>query len=171
MPGYTQKVVECILLIGLPASGKTTFYRAFFSASHVHISKDLWPNAAGRQARQMRELQSALSAGSPVVIDNVNASRADRAPTIAAARAAGARVIGYFFDVTTRQAVARNAERQGKSKVPNVAIFTAAKRLERPTPDEGFDQLFRIEITADRDYRVEPVGLTTRADDPETTVR
>ena len=60
-------------------------------------------------------------------------------------RAHGARVIGYSFNVNTRPAVARNAERTGRGKVPTVAIFTAAKRLQRPSLAEGFDQLFRVE--------------------------
>jgi predicted kinase len=137
----------------------------------VHVSKDLWPNATGRQARQMREIRTALAAGRSVVVDNLNVTRVERASIIAAAHEYGAAVIGYFFDVTTRQAVARNAERGGKSRVPNVAIFTAAKRFERPELDEGFDQLFRVEITAERGYRVESVDATARVDDPGTTVR
>ena len=77
---------------------------------------------------------------------------------MAIARAHGARVIGYFFDVTTRQAVARNAGRTGRQKVPNVAIFTVAKRLEPPTPGEGFDQLFRVTLTEQRTFAVSEVA-------------
>ena len=119
----------------------------------------------------MREIRTALAAGRSVVVDNLNVTRAERASIIAAAHEYRAAVVGYFFDVTTRQAVARNAEREGTSRVPNVAIFTAAKRFERPELDEGFDQLFRIEITAERDYRVESIEVTARVDDPETTAR
>ena len=146
--------LECVILIGLPAAGKSTLYRDRFAATHVHLSKDLWPNATKREARQQKLLEESLAAGSSVVIDNTNPSVVERAPLIAIARARGARVIGYFFDVTTRAAVARNANRTGKSKVPNVAIFTVGKRLERPTPSEGFDQLFRVEINEDRSLRV-----------------
>ena len=73
------------------------------------------------------------------------------------AREHGARVIGYFFDVTTRVAVARNAERTGRAKVPNVAIFTAAKRLVPPTYEEGYDALFRVTIAEDRSLLVTQV--------------
>ena len=58
---------------------------------------------------------------------------------VSVARTHHARVVGYLFDVTTREAVARNAERTGSGKVPNVAIFATAKRLEPPTAAEGFD--------------------------------
>jgi predicted kinase len=79
-----------------------------------------------------------------VVVDNTNPSRGDREPLIATARAHHARVIGYFFDVSTREAVARNAGRAGRNNVPNVAIFAAAKRLQPPAFAEGFDQLFIV---------------------------
>jgi len=151
-------VSECVILVGLPGAGKTSFYEQNFAASHRHISKDLWPNAAGREARQRRELAEALAAGASVVVDNTNPSIADRAAIIAIAHASGARVIGYFFDVTTRQAIARNAERRDRKKVPNVAIFTVAKRLVPPTPGEGFDELFRVTLTPDRTFSVSGIA-------------
>jgi predicted kinase len=135
-------VPECVILIGLPAAGKTTFFRRYLASTHVHISKDLWPKATGREARQQRLLDEALAAGRSVVVDNTNPTAAGRARLIAAARARGARVVGYFLDVTTRAAIARNEGRTGRDKVPKVAIFTVAKRFERPALDEGFDQLF-----------------------------
>lgn len=146
--------VECVIFVGLPGAGKSTLYRERFAATHVHVSKDLWPNATKREARQQKLLAESLAAGSSVVIDNTNPTIAERAPLIAIARAQRARVIGYFFDVTTRAAVARNANRTGRSKVPNVAIFTVAKRLEAPTLAEGFDQLFRVAIAEDRSLNV-----------------
>jgi hypothetical protein len=73
-----------------------------------------------------------------------NRSRGDREPLIAIARAHHAQVIGYFFDVSTREAVTRIAGRTGREKVPNVAIFAAAKRLQPPAFTEGFDQLFIV---------------------------
>jgi predicted kinase len=147
-------MLECIILMGLPGAGKTTFYRSYFASTHTHVSKDLWPHATGREVRQRRAIDQALTSGQSVVVDNTNATVADRAAVIAAASERGARVVGYFFDVATRVAIARNAERSGRAKVPKVAIFTVAKRLERPTLAEGFDQLFRVEIGEDRAFRV-----------------
>ncbi len=147
---------ECVIFIGLPGAGKSTLFRERFAATYMHVSKDLWPNAGKRDARQQKIIEEALATGQSVVVDNVNASVADRAAAIAIARERGARVIGYFFDVGTRAAVARNAQRSGRAKVPNVAIFTAAKRLRPPSRDEGFDELYRVEITDDRSLRVTP---------------
>jgi predicted kinase len=149
--------VECVIFTGLPGSGKSTLYRERFANTHVHVSKDLWPNAANRDARQQRMIAEALAAGSSVVVDNTSPTIAERAVLIAIAREHAARVVGYFFDVTTRAAVARNATRTGRSKVPNVAIFTVAKRLQPPTFAEGFDRLFRVEIAEDRSLRITEV--------------
>jgi predicted kinase len=147
-------MVECVILIGLPGAGKTTFFRGYFAATHRLISKDLWREHRNRERRQTQLLRDALARGDSVVVDNTNPTRAERAALMSIARAESARVIGYFFDVTTRQAVARNAERTGSGKVPNVAIFTTARRLERPTIDEGFDQLFDVTITPERTFAV-----------------
>ncbi|MFN2541388.1 MAG: AAA family ATPase [Chthoniobacterales bacterium] len=150
--------LECVLLIGLPGAGKSTLYREKFAGAHVHVSKDLWPNATKRQERQRKMIEESLTSGRSVVVDNTNPTVAERAALIQIARRHGARVIGFFFDVNTRTAVARNAERSGRGKVPNVAIFTAAKRLQRPSLGEGFDRLFRVEIAKDRSLRITEIS-------------
>lgn len=35
-------------------------------------------------------------------------------------------------------------ERQGKARVPDVAIFTCANKLEPPVLEDGFDELQRL---------------------------
>jgi predicted kinase len=147
--------VECVLLIGLPASGKTTFYRRRFAETHEHISKDLWPNVSNKDRRQAELMRQALSAGRSIVIDNTNTALGDRAPVIAIAREYGARIIGYYFATTTRDAVGRNRGREGKARVPDVAIFTRAKRLVVPSVQEGFDELYTVAIESNGDFTVQ----------------
>lgn len=146
--------VEVVILMGLPAAGKTTFYHRYFAATHRHVSKDLWPHARGKAGRQQRVLAGMLAAGDSVVVDNTNPTARERAEIVAVARTYGARIVGYYFDVATREAVARNAGRSGRARVPNVAIFTVAKRFELPAFREGFDQLFRVTIRPDRSLAV-----------------
>jgi predicted kinase len=152
-------VPECIIFVGLPASGKTTFYQRRFADTHQHISKDRWPNSASKDRRQAEELRAALARGRSVVIDNTNPAPADRAPVIALAREYDARVLGYYFTATTREAVGRNRGREGKARVPDVAIFTRAKRLSKPTLAEGFDELYAVAIDPAGDFIVQPMSV------------
>jgi predicted kinase len=136
--------VELVLLIGLQGAGKSSFRRERFPG-HVLVSKDLMPSNRRKDMRQAELVSQALAVGRPVVLDNTHPRRADRAYWIALGHAFGARVVGYFFDVPLADCLARNAERTGKARVPEVALFVTAKSLEPPTPDEGFDGLFRVD--------------------------
>ena len=68
-------MAECVIFIGLPASGKTTFYYQRFAATPRHISKDHWPAAANKDARQAALISTALSEDVPVVVDNTQRHR------------------------------------------------------------------------------------------------
>jgi predicted kinase len=142
-------MVECAILIGLPGAGKSTFYRERLAPTHAHVSKDLFPHARNKQARQDALLNETLGAGRSVAVDNTNVSPAERAPIIAIARAHGARTVGYYIEASTREAVARNERREGRARVPKVAIFASAKRLSPPALDEGFDAIYRFRVLPD----------------------
>jgi predicted kinase len=139
-------MLECVILIGLPASGKSTFFRERFAATHDHVSKDLLRGTRQPERRQQRLLTESLSAGRSVVVDNTNPTIANRAELIALARAHGARVKGYYFDTDAADALRRNRLREGRARVPDVAIFTIRKRLEPPSMAEGFDELWTVRV-------------------------
>ncbi len=94
-----------------------------------------------------------MRAKQPFVLDNTNVTREKRAAYIAQARAAKFRVIGYYFDCSVDEALKRNAQRAGKARVPNVAIYAMAKKLEPPQLSEGFEKLFRVK----NDFTIEPI--------------
>jgi predicted kinase len=158
--------MDVVLLIGLQGTGKTTFYHARFAATHVHLSKDLWPNARRKQARLEQLLEEALSSGRSVVVDNTNVSRLERAPVIAIARAHCARVVGYYFASPVEEALARNARREGRARVPDVAIRAFARRLEPPRLEEGFDALFEVRLAGASGFEVTTRGRAAGYDVP-----
>ena len=77
--------MHAILLIGIPAAGKTTFYQQRFAQTHVRISLDML-----RTRKRERLLLEACIAGKmPFVSDNTNATPQQRAIYLKAARTAG----------------------------------------------------------------------------------
>ena len=136
--------LELLIFVGIQAAGKSTYYRTHFAATHVHVSKDLMKNTRDRDARQQQAIEAALAAGRPVVVDNTNPTPFERAPLIALGRRHGARVVAYYFETTVKDALVRNRARQGKERIPDVGLFTTAKKLKPPTLEEGFDEVRTI---------------------------
>jgi predicted kinase len=137
---------ELVIFVGLQASGKSTFFRERFAATHEHISKDLFRDNKNRNRRQAQLIEASLGAGSPVVVDNTNPTVEDRRTLIELGRRFGARIVGYYFDSTVRQCIERNRQRAGEARVPDVAIYATAKKLAPPSYSERFDELFRVRL-------------------------
>jgi len=138
--------VELVVFVGLQASGKSTFFRERFAESHQHVSKDLFPNNRNKNRRQEHLLRAALSAGRCVVVDNTNPTLEDRRALIGLGGEYGARIVGYFFDAGVRECIRRNEIREGKARVPDVAIYATAKKLVTPSIEEGFDELLCVQL-------------------------
>jgi predicted kinase len=132
--------MEAVILVGIQASGKSTFYRERFFDTHLRISLDL----VRTRRRERLLMEACLEGGQRFVIDNTNPTVAERARYLAPARAARFRTIGYFFEPDSKGSVARNAGRA--RQVPPSGIFGTLKRLERPTFAEGFDELHRVRV-------------------------
>jgi len=158
---------ELVVFIGLQAAGKTTFYHAHFAATHAHISKDLLRNNKRPERRQTLLIAETLATGRSIVVDNTNATVVERATLIALGRAFGARVIGYYFPTTIGASLARNRERVGRARVPDVAIFARAKQLAPPTSAEGFDALYTVAIAGDGAFTVARVDDDARYGEPD----
>ncbi|MFN7132318.1 MAG: AAA family ATPase, partial [Myxococcales bacterium] len=142
VPGEQVSGVELVIFVGLQGAGKSSLYQACYAATHVLVSKDLLRNNPRPERRQRVLIEEHLARGSSVVVDNTNPRLEDRAPLIELGRRFGARVVAVHVRSTVRESLERNARRDGRARVPDVAIFSAAKRMVPPTAAEGFDAVY-----------------------------
>jgi predicted kinase len=138
--------MELVVFVGLQASGKSTFFRERFAETHEHVSKDLLPHNRNKNRRQENILRAALSAGRCVVVDNTSPTPEDRRPLVRLGHEYGAKVLGYFFEASVSECLRRNEMREGKARVPDVAIYVTAKKLVAPSIEEGFDELHCVRL-------------------------
>jgi predicted kinase len=148
--------MEAIVLCGVQGSGKTTLYRDRFLATHVRVSMDLLRT----RHREAAFVGLCLETRQPFVVDNTNPTPAERRRYVEPARVAGFRVIGYLVEVDTVVALGRNAERVGRERVPVSGVAGTARRLLRPTLEEGFDELWHATAAVDGGWRIEPLVST-----------
>jgi len=99
-------------------------------------------------------LEACLAAQQPFVVDNTNMRRSQRAGFIAPPKAAGFRVIGYYFPCELRDAIRRNLQRS-EGRIPPAAVGATRKQLEVPALAEGFDELHMV-TTHEGHFTVQP---------------
>jgi predicted kinase len=129
--------MELILLMGIQATGKSTFYRERFFRTHVRVNLDMLRS----RRRENLLVDACLTGRTKFVVDDTNLSSEVRARFIAPAKSAGFKVIGYFFESKVPDSIRRNAARPAAERVPDIAIQCAINRLELPAIAEGFDKL------------------------------
>lgn len=123
-----------IFLKGIPASGKSTWAKAYISKNPdtVRINKDDLRAMAGTQwSKEFENIvyntsqrmgERALFMGFNVVVDdtNFNPSHYDAWKAIAERYGAGFQVVE--FKTTLAECLARNAEREGRHRIPESVI-------------------------------------------------
>ena len=144
--------MQLILFIGIQATGKSSFYRARFSETHLRLNLDML-----KTRHRMEILFGAcLKSKTPVVIDNTNLTSGERQPYVTAARAAHYQVTGYYFASNVNLALQRNSFRDGKTRLPDAAILGSKKKLLPPSLDEGFDELYFVQLQEDFTFITSP---------------
>lgn len=132
--------MECIVLMGIQGSGKTSFYTERLSDTHVRVSLDML-----RTRHRERLLVAACVEGKTrFVVDNTNPTPEDRARYIEVARRAGFRVVGYFLQSAIAACLQRNAVRGRRA--PEVAVRATRNQLVMPERREGFDELYFVKL-------------------------
>src|SRR6266404_5798542 len=134
--------VEAVTFVGLQGAGKSTFYKERFFATHLRINLDM----LNTRHREKRLLLACVETSQPFVVDNTNPTRAEREVYIRAAKDAGFRVVGYYFQSRVEDCKRRNEQRPPAQQVPLRGLPGTAGRMELPSLGEGFDELYYVRI-------------------------
>lgn len=142
--------MESVVLIGLQASGKSSFCREHLFESHVRINMDMLRT----RYREKVLIAACHEAKQPYVVDNTNPTRAERVGYIQAAKAAGFRVAGYYFASKVEDCKLRNSKRPPTKVVPLKGLLGTFSKLQLPEKEEGFDELYYVSIAEDGGFAV-----------------
>ena len=146
--------MEAVILCGIQAAGKTSFYRDRYLDTHVRISLDLLRT----RHREALFVDTCLRSGQRFVVDNTNPTVEERRRYTVPARAAGFRLVACLVDVAPSEALARNARRPAPQRIPVKGLLGTRKRLERPTATEGFDEVWIVRHEPAGTWRLEPLA-------------
>ena len=135
--GREQK--SMFIMMGIQGSGKSTFCARFLPDA-VRVNLD----TLHTRNKEALLIADCLENARDYVVDNTNPAREDRARYIPKAKEAGYRVIGYFMQSRIQDCIQRNAQRTGKERVPDGAIAMTSNKLEMPSYEEGFDELYYV---------------------------
>ncbi len=138
-----------ILFIGIQASGKSSFYRKYLS-DYEHISLDV----LNTRNKERLAIEECIAKEKSFVIDNTNPTKEDRKRYFDKIAGKDYKVVGYFFRSVISESIERNEQRTGKQYVPRCAIAATSNKLEMPTYEEGFTELYYIYMQ-DGDFVVE----------------
>ncbi len=166
---------EVVLIMGLPAAGKSTVAESFVAQGYERLNRD---TAGGSLSDLLPKLDALIGSGSPrIVLDNTYVSRKTRAAVIGTAATRGLPVRCLWLSTSVEDAQVnaawRTVSRYGRLLEPDeiqaasrtdVAAFGPAvqfryqKDLEPPHPSEGFSRIDVVPFDRQRD-----TSFTSRA--------
>lgn len=135
--------MEAVIFIGLQGSGKSSFYWERYFDTHVRISLDLLRT----RHRERRLLELCLETQMPFVVDNTNPTEIERLRYLQPALSASYSTIGIYFPTPLEECLQRNSFRKNTARVPDIALYATAKKLQRPSSSEGFHTLSVAQLT------------------------
>lgn len=134
------KKPQMIIFIGIPASGKTSFYNHYYKNDYKHINLDTLKT----RYQENLALKEVLKNNYNAVIDNTNITKEERQKYITAGKENNYKIIGYYFKSSISECIERNEKR--KNKIPRTAVANKFNNLELPSLKEGFDELYYVSI-------------------------
>eukprot|EP00727_Mastigamoeba_balamuthi_P009307 m51a1_g5 putative dna 3 phosphatase (656) ;mRNA; r:16590-19825 len=131
----TSKSQELIVMVGFPASGKSTLAaRYLVPHGYVRVNRDTLKT----KEKCIKAAEEALDRGKSVVIDNTNPARDTRAVYVGMAKARGVPVRCFWMQADEKLAQHLNYFREAMFK----------KDFEAPTVAEGFREVKKINFVA-----------------------
>ncbi|QHT71013.1 ATP-binding protein [Rhodocytophaga rosea] len=144
--------MHLILFIGIPGSGKSTFYFQHFFHTHMRVNLDMLRT----RNRENRLLEFCFQTQMPLVVDNTNVQLEERKKYIDAAKQHKFKVSGYYFESSLQASLERNAKRTGKQQVSEKGLKAKYYQLQIPEKTEGFDELFYVRVQDNFTFDISP---------------
>eukprot|EP01102_Stenamoeba_stenopodia_P003221 TRINITY_DN13157_c0_g1_i1.p1 TRINITY_DN13157_c0_g1~~TRINITY_DN13157_c0_g1_i1.p1 ORF type:complete len:571 (+),score=178.41 TRINITY_DN13157_c0_g1_i1:42-1754(+) len=135
---------EMVILVGPPASGKSTFFRKYFSenSNYVHINMDTLKS----KDKCLKTAQSCLQDGKSVVIDNTNPAAATRKEYLKL-RPHGVSARCFVISTSMELVSHLNSFRErvsGVKRIPSVAYNMYRSKFDKPSKSEGFEEVTEV---------------------------
>lgn len=144
---------EIILMVGYPASGKSTFANTYLNEKGYNIlSQDYIESVINTKKstpikKFMKDVKEHLKVGNSVVIDRTNMSANDRKQFIELGDEFDIPIRAIYIDVSMDNAIIVNKDRAQRTEikaVPNIAYYSMRKKFEMPTEDEGLYDVITV---------------------------
>lgn len=154
-------MTNVVMVLGPPASGKSTYTKKYVDQGYVNLNRD---TEGGTIKDLLPKLEQLLKNGDKVVLDNLFPKQETRAPFIELAKKYNQKisciVMNTSIEDSQYNAIQRMIDILGhypseeeikKSKHPNifpiVVLFRYKKEFEKPTVEEGFDNIIQVKFT------------------------
>lgn len=138
LPLNNIHLLTMVILIGYPASGKSTYAKLFEEQGYVVCNND----TTGSGAKTLKLCESTLKTENSVVIDNLNNTVDARSKYLKIADKYGAMCVAIHLNTSMGCSRSRNSKRT--KKVPDIVFYSYRKYFQIPSKSEGFDDILTI---------------------------
>ena len=141
-----------VILVGYPASGKTTLTKEFFNEEFVHVNQDTCKSI--NKCIQLTE--EGMKKNVNIIVDNTNPTADTRKHYIDLAKKYEYHVVCLVMQTTIDEAYHMNNVRHLLStglipKIPDIVYFTFRKYYKEPNMSEGFDEIIKVPFFINKD--------------------
>jgi len=138
------KSQEMIVLVGRPASGKSTFAKKHIVPhGYVHVNQDTLKT----KEKCIKAAREAANNGKSVVVDDTNPTAEVRSNYVEIAKEAGIPIRCFVFQTDPDLAYHLNFYREkieGTRRVPDVGYNQFKSKYQEPSTTEGFEEIKKI---------------------------